>query len=107
MIARAGGDDAARALVARKRCDQIEAAAHLECAGRIVILVFDVDIEPGFGGEKRMAYLRCAAHHASDSRARAIEIVECERNHVQYYRRVRAANSRISLGMRSAPPASV
>ena len=107
VIAGAGADNAPRALVIGKRRDQVDAAANLERAGRVVIFVFDVDVEPGFGGEERMPHQRRAAYQTIDPCACAIHIVERGRNHAQYYRWVRAASSRISLGMRTTPSAPV
>ena len=76
VIAGAGGDDASRALVIRERRNKVEAAANLERAGRIVVLVFDVNVEPGFGGKQRMPHQRRAAYHAIQSVPRVLNILE-------------------------------
>ena len=81
VIAGAGADDASRALVSRQRGDKVEAAANLERAGRVVVLVFDMNVEPGLGGEQRMPHQRRAAQLAFESSARAIHIVERRRRH--------------------------
>ena len=80
VIAGAGADDAPSALVIRKRRHQVDAAANLERTGRIVIFVFDEDVEPGFGGEERMPHQRRAAYQTVDPCACSI-LVECGRNH--------------------------
>ena len=55
VIAGCRQDDAA-ALVGRQAANQVESAANLERAGRLVVLMFDVEVEAGFPREQRMSH---------------------------------------------------
>ena len=51
--------------------DQIQPAANLERARRVVVLVLDEDVEPGFGGQQRMPHAAAsAARRGRRARAR-------------------------------------
>ena len=78
----AGGrrDDAA-ALARAQRGDQVHAAADLEGAGRIVVLVLDEDIEPRLAREQRMAHERRRAYDARDARPGGVDVFERWWNH--------------------------
>ena len=56
VIAGARRNHATYALIRRQRRDEIEAAADLEGARRIVVLVFDLEFEPRFGSQQRMPH---------------------------------------------------
>ena len=62
--------------------DEVQPAANLERAGRVVILVLDVNIEAGLRGEQRMPHQRRAAYHAVRDRARGRTIGQRRRQHV-------------------------
>ena len=58
--------------------NQIQAAADLERARRVVVLVFHVDIDPGLGLEQRVLEQRRRAQRAIHDPARRKDIVERE-----------------------------
>ena len=61
---------------------EVQAAAHLECAGRIVILVLDEDVEAGLRRQQRMAHQRRRLERAIDARPRRVDVVQCGRVHI-------------------------
>ena len=63
-------DHAAALARATRLADQIDAAAHLERAGRVVVLVLDEDVETRLGIEQRVRHQRSGANN-SPSRASA------------------------------------
>ena len=80
MIAGAGGDNAAGAFFRGHRADQVQAAAHLEGTGRIVILVLHPDRQAGGLIEQRVAHQR-RSRTCGDTRSRAsVDVVQgrCE-----------------------------
>ena len=76
VVARARGDDAASAFIGGQRGDEIQPAAHLERAGRIVILVLDPQLHPGLGLEQWMAHERRRRNQGGNSRARRMDVFE-------------------------------
>ncbi len=77
VIAGAGGDDASRSFIlARERRHEIDPAANLECPRRIVIFVFDVDVDAGFGRQQRMPHQRRAAYDAVQNSPRVFDVFE-------------------------------
>src|SRR5581483_4191477 len=66
VIARRRGDDADAAFLGRQAANQVEAAAHLDRAGRVVVLVLDADVEAEFLVEQRMAQQRRRLETAVD-----------------------------------------
>ena len=82
VIAGARGHDALRALLERHRADQVEAAAHLERARRVVVLVLHPDREAGRFVEERMAQQRRARQVRRDALPRNIHVVQGRGIHV-------------------------
>ena len=76
VIPGTGGDDASRSFILRERRHEVDPAANLERPGRIVIFVFDVDVEAGFGRQQRMPHQRRAAYDAMQSRPRVFDVLE-------------------------------
>jgi len=68
-----GGDHAAL-LLWREAADQVQPAAHLERARRVVILVLDEKVEAGFGGEQRVPHERRRANDAVHPFARGVDV---------------------------------
>jgi hypothetical protein len=66
--------DYAVALGRRQTADQIETAAHLERARRVVVLMFDEHIEPGLAREQRVAHQRRRADGAIHPLAGVIDV---------------------------------
>ena len=76
VIARAGRNHAATALVGGERPNQVEPSTNLEGRRGIVIFVFDVDVEPGLRGEQRMTHERRRRHEAGQRRAGTVDVLE-------------------------------
>ena len=92
-------DDAARAILGRQTRDQVETAAHLEGAGRVVVLVLHPDVEPQPLGQQRMAEqaASAAAPHRRALRAAADVI---DRGRLHQVRRHGSSSSHSSLVVR-------
>src|SRR5204863_5458440 len=82
MIPRARRDDAAP-LVGRQSRDQVQATADLECAGGIVILMLDVDVEAGLGTKQGMDQKRRWPDRTINSRPRREYISKRRSIHAQ------------------------
>src|SRR5262245_34991477 len=95
VFAGARGDDAPGALLRRHRANEIQAAADLEGAGRIVILVLDPDRQARRLVEERMAQERRARNVWRDALARHVDIMQGRWSH----RRVRTHSSRVATAM--------
>ena len=70
-----------RALVVTQAADQIQSAANLEGARRIVVLVLHVQVEPGFDLEQRMPQQRRRLERSIDDPARVIDVGQREAHH--------------------------
>jgi len=76
------GDDAGRLGVgALQPVDVGDPAAHLECAGRAVVLLFDPDFTAHTRRKERPGVLRCGRHVAMHERRGVVEFVGCEVGH--------------------------
>ena len=75
MVARAGGEHAA-ALLPAQAGNEVEAAAHLEGIGRIVVLVLDEQVEAGRLIEQRVLEERRGAQRAVEDPARGIDVAK-------------------------------
>ena len=74
MIARRGGDDAARPLLLRKHGDAIVCAAQLECARGLEILELQIGRIARDVGEELTVYQRGLSHNALEPFCRGIDI---------------------------------
>src|SRR6266498_2401642 len=81
MVASACGHDAALALDSGQRANEIQAAANLEGARRIVILVLDPDVEPRFVCKERVTKEWCRSNHVRDAGSRFVYMLDSRRLH--------------------------
>ena len=88
MIPRTRGNHPTLTLALGELCDQIQAAANLEGAGRVVVLVFDPDATPDPLVEQRVVQERRRPHVGVYACLRGNDIIECRRLHAPNYLRV-------------------
>jgi hypothetical protein len=71
-----GGGDYAAALIAGQTRDKVQSAAHLECAGRIVVFVLDVNRQARFRVQQRVTQERRRAQCSVNDLAGSLDVVE-------------------------------
>jgi hypothetical protein len=76
VVAGARRDHAPAPLVSRQRRDEIEAAADLERARRVVVFVLDENVAAERVGEQRMPQERRRFDHGRDARPRRVHVSE-------------------------------
>ena len=76
VVAGARGDDARGGSSRLQRSDQVQAAANLERAGRVVVLVLDVHVGVERVGEQRMRQQRRRLQRAVDELAGGTYVCE-------------------------------